>query len=86
VKEAKAWYKKQMPGLEKRFGQAVKQAIFELARQPYSYAVRYKNIRIAHPDKFPYNIHFYIEEETVVIIAILFEGRNPDLRLERVNS
>jgi plasmid stabilization system protein ParE len=79
VKEAKAWYKRQLPGLEKRFAYAVKQAILQLATQPYSYAIRYKNIRIAHPVKFPYNIHFYREETTIVIVAILFEGRDPNL-------
>ena len=83
VKQAKAWYKKQLPGLEKRFAVAVKEAIINLCKQPHSYTVRYKNIRIAHPRKFPYNIHFYIDNDNIVITAILFEGRDPDFPISR---
>jgi hypothetical protein len=53
-------------------------------KQPESYAIRYKNIRIAHPRKFPYNIHFYVADNTIVITAILFEGRDPSINPKRL--
>lgn len=45
---------------------------------PESYAIRYKSIRIAHPKVFPYNIHFYLDEEanSIVITAIVHNKRN----------
>lgn len=53
--------------------------------RPYVYAIRYKNIRIAHPDIFPYSIHFYIDDlaNTVVITAIMHNSRNPAISRAR---
>ena len=79
VKEAKDWYRLQVKGLEKRFAQDIKAAIVRLKNRPTVHAIRYKNIRIAHPDVFPYAIHFYIDEpsQTIVITAIVHNSRNP---------
>ncbi len=79
IKEAKEWYRLQQKGLEKRFAQDIKIAITRLLDRPSVYAIRYKNIRIAHPDVFPYSIHFYLDEaaNTVVITAIVHNKRHP---------
>lgn len=54
--------------------------------RPASYAIRYKNVRIAHPNTFPYSIHYYIDDTAhcVVIIAIIHDHRDPDTAKERV--
>ncbi|MGH2645846.1 MAG: hypothetical protein ACRDE2_17980, partial [Chitinophagaceae bacterium] len=62
VQEAKAWYKEQHDGLEEEFSAAIAQTIERILTMPTVYAVRYKSIRIAHPKRFPYNIHFYIDK------------------------
>jgi mRNA-degrading endonuclease RelE of RelBE toxin-antitoxin system len=72
--------------LEKRFAAAVKATILHLKERPSVHAIRYKNVRIAHTEVFPYAIHFYIDEpnKTIVIIAILHNSRNPDLPFGRI--
>ncbi len=50
VKEAKAWYKKQQDGLQKKFAIAIKKTIIRVQNHPTAFAIRYRNIRIAHPD------------------------------------
>ena len=79
IKEAKNWYRSQLKGLEKRFAEDIKIAISRLKERPAVHAIRYKNIRIAHPDVFPYAIHFYIDDHanTVVITGILHNSRDP---------
>jgi hypothetical protein len=79
IQEAKEWYRMQVKGLEKRFAQDIKKAILRLKKRPTVHAIRYKNVRIAHPDVFPYAIHFYIDEQaqTIVITAIVHNGRAP---------
>lgn len=79
VRESKKWYKKQREGLEKRFAEAVKEVIYNVQNNPYSYELRYKNIRIAYTKIFPFGIHFYINEDKsqIVIIAVLHCKRNP---------
>jgi plasmid stabilization system protein ParE len=86
VKEAKTWYKEQQDGLEKRFADSIKTAISKLQKNPFAYAVRYKNIRIAHPKIFPYGIHFYTDEtkKQIVIIAIVHNKRHPDIAEKRI--
>lgn len=85
VQEAKKWYKEQQEGLEERFSKAIEEAVLKVLKMPAAYSVRYKNIRIAHPKIFPYNIHFYIDEkeEQVVIIGIIFNKKQNALYLER---
>ena len=58
IQEAKLWYKEKREGLETEFSWAIEDTIEQIIKMPFSYSVRYKNIRIAHPKVFPYNIHF----------------------------
>jgi len=82
---AREWYKQQhVEGLSDRFAQAVKTAIINIRQQPFVYAIRYKNVRIAHTDKFPYAIHFYLNDDTIIITAIIFQGRNPLIARRRI--
>ena len=82
---ARQWYKQQgVQGLSDRFALSVKAAIIKIRQQPFSYAVRYKNVRIAHTDKFPYAIHFYLDQNIIIITAIIFQGRNPLIARKRV--
>lgn len=78
IKDAKSWYRNQLKGLEKRFAEDIKIAISRLKDRPSVHAIRYKNIRIARPDVFPYSIHFYIDDpaNSIVIIAMVHNSRN----------
>ncbi len=86
VQEAKIWYKEQKEGLEIEFAIAIETAIQKVLKMPTSYASRHKNIRIAHPKTFPYNIHFYIDEvnKIVVFTAIIHNKRHPKFAINRV--
>ena len=82
---AKQWYAKQQNNLDVRFVAAVKETVSNILKMPSAYAVRYRNIRIAHTKIFPYNVHFYIDETKaqVVIIGIVHNKRNKALFLDR---
>ena len=85
VKDAKAWYKTQQKGLQKRFAAELIKAITRLQNNPEAYAIRYRNIRIIHPKKFPFGMHFYIDEaeQQIVITAIIHNYRDVNLLEER---
>lgn len=78
IQKAKLWYKEQKEGLEIEFAEAIEKSILNILRMPTAYAIRYQNIRIAHAKRFPYNIHFYINETTKIIIitAVVHNRRN----------
>lgn len=86
VQEAKIWYKEQKEGLEVEFAIAIEKAIEQVLKMPTAYSPRYKNVRIAHPKIFPYNIHFYIDEanKSIVFTAIVHNKRDPKLAINRV--
>ncbi len=71
VVNAKLWYSIQQKDLDKRFAIAVKSAILVLQNNPFLYQVKHKNIRIAHVKTFPYGVHFYVNNNQIVIVAIL---------------
>lgn len=85
VREAKKWYREQLEGLDKRFADDVKISINRLQKNPLNYEIKYKNIRIAYCDIFPYAIHFYMNEpgKRLVIIAIVHQHRNPEYSKKR---
>jgi mRNA-degrading endonuclease RelE of RelBE toxin-antitoxin system len=86
IQEAKIWYKEQKEGLEVEFAFTIEKAIEQILKMPSAYSTRYKNVRIAHPKIFPYNIHFYIDEttKTVVFTAVIHNKRNPKLAISRI--
>jgi len=82
---AKQWYAELQVGLDIKFTSSVKEAILNILKMPSAFAVRYKNVRIAHTKIFPYNIHYYIDEMKVqvVVIGIVHNRRNDALFLQR---
>jgi len=82
---AKQWYAEQQKDLDARFGAAVKETLANILKMPSAYAVRYKNVRIAHTKFFPYNIHFYIDETKaqVIIIGIVHNKRKDAIFIDR---
>lgn len=56
--------------LAKRFTKDLKDQTKYVHKNPLHIQVRYDNIRIAHLKKFPYSIHFTIEEQTIIILAV----------------
>ena len=85
IADAKQWYAEQQPDLDVRFVSAVKESLIKILKMPTAYAIRYRNVRIAHTKVFPFNIHFYIDEDKkqVVIIGIIHNRRNNAIYLDR---
>ncbi len=82
---SRQWYKQlKVKGLSNRFAQCVKDTIVRIRSNPYAFAIRYKNVRIAHTDTFPYALHFYVDNDTIIVTSIIFQGRNPLIAKNRV--
>ena len=79
LSDARQWYKEQKEGLEEEFSEEIKKALLKIRRYPFGHSIRYRNIRIAHSERFPYNVHFYIDEalSEIVITAIVHQKRHP---------
>ncbi|MBK8805778.1 MAG: type II toxin-antitoxin system RelE/ParE family toxin [Bacteroidales bacterium] len=81
IQEITNWYNEARTGLGKRFQNTVIKQINSLTKNPLIYTIRYKEIRCILVEKFPYMVHFYINNEnnTVEVLAIISTDRNPKI-------
>jgi mRNA-degrading endonuclease RelE of RelBE toxin-antitoxin system len=85
ILNAKQWYAEQQKGLDEKFVATIKDTISNIIKMPVAYAVRYKNVRIAHTRVFPYNIHFFIDEEKeqIILTGVVHQKRKDALFIDR---
>ena len=75
---AQTWYNEAVPGLGKRFRAEVANRIRALAEHPESATVVYESFRRAVMRKFPYCIYYGVEDDTLVVFAVVSSHRHPD--------
>jgi plasmid stabilization system protein ParE len=82
------WYNKAQAKLGKRFHDTTIAKINRLSKDPQIFAVRYQEIRCMQVTKFPYLVHFYINEEnnTVEVLAVISTNRNPKIWDEKTET
>lgn len=72
------WYNSRQPGLGRRFHAAVKQE-FKLLRKSPLFQIRYGGVRCLPLKKFPYMVHFIVEEEDrqIVVLGVINTHKDP---------
>jgi len=85
IREARKWYNIKQGGLGKRLNVDMKNTLRKIERNPTSFAIRYKNVRLANFEIFPYAAHFYIDSDsnTVFIFGFIHISRHPDTTNDR---
>lgn len=81
---ATLFYKKQQPGLEKRFFEALEDAIARIRRNPLLYRIVGGEIRKCRLLRFPYAVIFRINNDFIEIIAVMHLKRQPDYWKSRI--
>lgn len=77
VKTAASYYDAKLKGLGKRFKTEVKRQLTLLKQNPYTRSTRYDYVRLAVIDKFPYSIHYTIDNMKITVHAVICDYRNP---------
>lgn len=77
------WYEEQQKGLGEKFEFVISNLVEIIQKNPLAYQERYKNIRIAFSKKFSFGIHFYVDENTITILAVFHTSRDPKKWLKR---
>lgn len=87
IQQAIIWYNDQLKGLGKRFHIQVKSQIDLLESNAHHYGIRYADVRCVLVKKFPFLIHFTIDElsKTVNVFAVIHTSRNPTIWSEMKN-
>lgn len=84
------WYHKQAKeandDLDKRFLDTMGNTLDKLSRLGDSFAVVYKNTRKVLLPKFPYAIYYVIDNNALIVFAILHTSRNPITWQQKADS
>jgi plasmid stabilization system protein ParE len=81
IQETVEWYELQLKGLGQRYKNQTKKQINSLKKNPYLFSIKYNEIRCRKIDKFPFLIHYNIEEDlkVITIFAVFHTSRNPEI-------
>ena len=75
--EATKWYEDKVKGLGPNLLLNIEATLESILRIPEAYTPTYKNTRRALVRKFPFGIHYIIDKDTIIVLAIFHENRNP---------
>ena len=67
IQEAITWYNHRQKGLGKRYHKELKLTLARLKKNPH-YAIKYQQVRCLKVHKFPYLVHFVLDESSHLII------------------
>ena len=71
------WYEAQQPGLGIRFLDNVESAVVSILENPRRFPKTHDAYRRSLVRRFPFSIHFSIEEDLVIVHAIFDNRRSP---------
>ena len=88
ILQAKDWYKNQQKGLEKRFAIEVKNTLIYLVNNPLLFQIKYKTVRIAYTEVFPYSVHYHLDEieKSIKILGVFHTSLATDKWLKRLKN
>ncbi len=84
VEEAALWYEAQRPGLGDTFSTSVSDLIQRLAVTPLQFPLAIPPVRRGFLDRFPYGVYYLVEEDAVVIVAVVHQRRDPEVWKRRL--
>lgn len=81
--EAFQWYEARAAGLGSEFIRTVDGLFNSIIRNPQAFPVVYKSARRALTRRFPYQVFFTVDADSVVVLAVFHAKRNPKRWQER---
>jgi plasmid stabilization system protein ParE len=79
IAEACRWYEGRSAGLGQRFLRELGLTLSRIAEAPEAYAKGDRDVRSARMRRFPYVVHFRITGTEVVVLAVLYGGRDASI-------
>lgn len=84
ILSAHVWYGALLKKLGNEFEKSVDQELQRITANPELFQIKYKNIRVAYLEKFPYGIHYFVEETTIKVVAVFHTSLNPESWDDRI--
>lgn len=75
--DAAAWYERHREGLGHEFLDEVLAMLVSIAETPLIYSDVHRNAKRAIIRRFPFGIYFRVENETIIVLAVMHASRHP---------
>src|SRR5882724_6056763 len=85
LSDAISWYEDRRPGLGANLQSEVEEFLDIIATSPARFPAVRGAVRRAVLRRFPFSIHFIIEKDRIVVIAIFHAKRNPHVIEKRLD-
>lgn len=86
IEEITLWYEDQREGLSFDFELCLEVGINEIQRTPSAFQKRYKQVKIRFINRFPFGIHYIINNVIITIVGVFHTSRSPSNWLKRNKS
>jgi len=86
LKKAFSWYENKRQGLGYDFLLQVDAGLRFIERNPKVLSPEYRGARKYLVKRFPYKIIYLLEEEKIIVLAVVHGKRSPSLTKERIDS
>src|SRR3954452_16931031 len=86
IQEAYDWYEGKTRKLADDFLRALDERFAAIEREPIAHPVVYKQVRRALLRRFPYSLFYFVEEQTIVVVACFHASRDPRQWQRRLSS
>lgn len=77
IEEAATWYEGQRQGLGHEFLDEVLSLCQTISKKPAIYPVVHRRTRRALIRRFPFGVYFRIEDEQIIVVAVMHGSRHP---------
>ena len=84
IKIAYDWYESQRIGLGEDFLLALEESYSKISRMPRVYQIMHKIVRRKLLRRFPYGVFFILQDDEVIVIAIMHTRRKPSTWTARI--
>ena len=74
---ALSWYRNIHEGLGDDFLTRVEEALDKIRHFPKAYPIVEEDVRRVLTRRFPYGLFYFLDEESIVVIAVLNNSRDP---------
>lgn len=84
--EAKRFYNRQQQGLGEAFQREAETAARQVRERPLAWQVEIDPVRRFIFDRFPYKMLYIVRDDTVIVVAVSHQHRQPDYWSERIQK
>ena len=86
IAEAILQYENVRKGLSVDFELCLEEGYADILNTPLGYQVRYREVRIKFIRRFPYGIHYMVEDDMITVISVFHQSRSPRKWFKRLGE